>query len=858
MRRSTLVISAMFTLALVSVGAAYASVYIFDYSSQALSIQAPSVALGAGSAGSSTISSVAPDAATATVSSAPYPPYVAITLTNSQTSATSAGFQQEITIDPAVYAPFVSGDLGNIRFCSDAACSTQLYSWLEECGSGAPYGACSTTSTSATFWVKLTSSIAGNGGTLTIYMTFLSTSTDFDGIQAGEAPTLSGTYAQFDNGANVFTQYGGKSWSSFTPYEGTWDTTNGYLEQTSSSSLGFSGGGPAALITSTSYPNGGQYVIETAFSYSSQAIARVGIVAVTGLSGSDPVGYRFIGQQSNDGAGFISFLNDLKVWVVSNTYAGSVNTAYTMQVVDNGGTWSGTLFSGYGISGSTLASLAPTAYTAANNAGGTSGYVGVSAAWYSPPSIYGNPAKFQWFRIRAYPPSGVMPSASFATLGAVGQTIVAYVPVTLANSQSGATNNPLQVLINWNPSMYSTYLRSDLGNVRWCADNACATTLFAWLEGCSASCSSNSTTANTWVRLTSSISGGGGTLTIYMVFLSTATGFDGIYWGEAPRLSATYGLYDNGANVFTFYDDFQGTSLSSKWAPSNSGCPAPTVNNGITLLCSTAGGSSAISFATAQSTRNVIVEAAMNVYGSSGTDIRDRVNHGLAGTSVADFGYFYVGTSFNYYFGGSSSTLVPVSSSATSYNILDQQIMTSSGQLSWNSLNYPAYTSIYSNTATFTPGSTFTVGFSATLDPGGGTTSEMQMEFVRIRAEPPSNIMPSVSLGSVTSSYILAITNQASSSWNVNLAVASSSNTGRLTNLTMWFYSPTSVQIRLGTAVTQLTTGPVVTLPGSGTLYVALYASSSASGSSTITLSLKIQLGSTGPYAQYTIYLTVN
>ena len=492
--------------------------------SSTVTVQTPTVQLQSGTVGSSTVS----NGVYATVTSSALPLYyVPVTLTNNQGSPTPNPFQVLIQPNPSLYSAREASDLGNVRFCLDTGCNAELYSWLEGCGSGAPYGACSTTSTSATFWIKLTSSIAGNGGTLTIYMTFLSTSTDFDGIQAGEAPTLSGTYAQFDDGANVFTQYGGKSWSSFTPYEGTWDTTNGYLEQTSSSSLGFSGGGPAALITSTSYPNNGQYVIETAFSYSSQAIARVGIVAVAGLSGSDPQGYRFIGQQSNDGAGFISFLNDLKAWVVSNTYAGSVNTAYTMQVVDNGGTWSGTLFSGYGIGGSSLTTLASTAYTAANNAGGTSGYVGISATYYtsSGNTLWCNPASFQWFRMRAYPPSGVMPSATF---------------------------------------------------------------------------------------------------------------------------------------------------------------------------------------------------------------------------------------------------------------------------------------------------------------------------------------------GSLTGNYVLAIANGASSSWNANLAVASSSNTGRLTNLTIWFHSPTSDQIRLGTAVTQLTTGPVVTLPGSGTLYIALYASSLASGSSTVTLSLKIQLGSSGPYAQYTIYLTVN
>jgi hypothetical protein len=340
---------------------------------------------------------------------------VTITITNSQTSSTPNPFQQMVTWNPSSFTAYEASNLGNIRFYSDSALTTPIYAWLESCTPSI-----SNTGISATAWVRLTTPIAPNGGSLKIYMAFRPTSTTYDGIYWGEAPQLSGTYGQYDNGALVFNQYGGASWSGFTTYEGAWDTANGYLEQTSSSFIN-QGGGPAALIQSTSYPNNGQYVIETAFSYSSQAVARVGIIAVAGLSGNDPLGYRFIGQQSNNGAGFVSFLNDLKAWVVSGSYGGSVTTAYTMQVVDNGGTWSGALFSGYGVGGSILTSLAPTAYTAANNVGGTSGYVGVCAARYDGSNIVGNPASFQWFRLRACPPNNVMPTVSFGSLN-IGNT----------------------------------------------------------------------------------------------------------------------------------------------------------------------------------------------------------------------------------------------------------------------------------------------------------------------------------------------------------------------------------------------------------------------------------------------------
>ena len=43
--------------------------------------------------------------------------------------------------------------------------------------------------------------------------------------------------------------------------------------------------------------------------------------------------------------------------------------------------------------------------------------------------------------------------------------------------------------------------------------------------------------------------------------------FDGVYWGEAPQLSSTYGQYDNGASVFPYYQRWGSLSgLPSGWS----------------------------------------------------------------------------------------------------------------------------------------------------------------------------------------------------------------------------------------------------------------------------------------------------
>ena len=475
-----------------------------------------------------------------------------VTITNGQATPTSAGFQQEVVFNPSLFSAYEAADLGNILFCADSACTTPLNAWLEGCDTAS----CSPTSSTATAWVQLASAIPANGST-TIYLAFQATNVDFNGTTWGEAPQLSPTYGQYDNGASVFTQYGGggaSAWTTLTPVNGSWSSAGGPLQQTASSG-GALLGGPAALVESTSYAANTSYVLETAFSYTTQTTPRVGLVAVGTPSGGDVYGYRFIGQQSNNGAGFLSFLNDLRAWVINDTYTGSVATAYTMQVFDNAGTWSGNLYAGYGVTGTPLTSLAATAYTTANNAGATTGYVGLSAGWYNATNVVPNPASFQWFRMRSLPPNGVMPAATPMSPPVQCNGVI------LTNSNpTTATPVPYQQSLTFYPTSYATVESADLGNVRFCADDLCQTPLYAWLGGCGGSgagpCSPTSASATAWIKLQSPIPAAG-TQTIYQCFLQTGVGFDGSYWGESIDIAAGQ---DNGANVFTYYNDGRTTT----------------------------------------------------------------------------------------------------------------------------------------------------------------------------------------------------------------------------------------------------------------------------------------------------------
>ena len=158
-------------------------------------------------------------------------------------------------------------------------------------------------------------------------------------------------------------------------------------------------------------------------------------------------------------------------------------------------------------------------------------------------------------------------------------SILQYVPIKITNAQNSPTQSHFQQAIMINSAAYSQYEAADLSNIEFF--DASGNIIPSWLE------SGNyiaSTFTIYWLSITNGIPANSN-LTVYMGFASPTTNL--LYsktTGEAPELSQVYGAYDNGANIFSFYDNFAGTSLSSKWtndAP-NSG-NIVTINNQITV-----------------------------------------------------------------------------------------------------------------------------------------------------------------------------------------------------------------------------------------------------------------------------------
>ena len=125
--------------------------------------------------------------------------YANVVITNSQSSATPSPFQQEVQIPESDYSNYISynGVSANFEFFTGSG--SIIPAWIESNSSG-----------TLTVWLNLANGIPASNS-ITLYLGFAPAATNLlsssgtTGI--GEAPQLSQTYAQYDDGANVFNNY---------------------------------------------------------------------------------------------------------------------------------------------------------------------------------------------------------------------------------------------------------------------------------------------------------------------------------------------------------------------------------------------------------------------------------------------------------------------------------------------------------------------------------------------------------------------------------------------------------------------------------------------------------------------------
>ena len=167
--------------------------------------------------------------------------------------------------------------------------------------------------------------------------------------------------------------------------------------------------------------------------------------------------------------------------------------------------------------------------------------------------------------------------------------LTSYEPVTVTNTQSSATPQPFQQMINFTSSDpgWTSISTGNFGqNVEFFYYNG--TVIPSWLENYTAN------HAIWWLKLPS-ISPSS-SLTIYVGFAPTSTNlFNTVNAGEAPQLSSTYAEYDTGSRVFNYYVNFNGTNLPTNWGYSLGGGTC-TQDNGVVCTASLASTSNNCAF----------------------------------------------------------------------------------------------------------------------------------------------------------------------------------------------------------------------------------------------------------------------
>ncbi|MFP3417731.1 MAG: hypothetical protein RXO71_05580 [Nitrososphaeria archaeon] len=161
---------------------------------------------------------------------------------------------------------------------------------------------------------------------------------------------------------------------------------------------------------------------------------------------------------------------------------------------------------------------------------------------------------------------------------------VYYVNLTLFNDQYQSTPSPFQQkIVITSSETFWQYINTAKGtfgqNVEFLYNN---NILPSWLENYT------NTSATWWVSIPNGIKAKS-SITIQMAIYPKNTNLFGttssgkIIVGEAPQLSPVYGEYDSGFSVFPFYDDFAGSSLSSKWTEFDTVAGTISVNNGLII-----------------------------------------------------------------------------------------------------------------------------------------------------------------------------------------------------------------------------------------------------------------------------------
>ncbi|MGC9157254.1 MAG: hypothetical protein ACP5GD_03670, partial [Candidatus Micrarchaeia archaeon] len=312
-------------------------------------------------------------------------------------TATPAPFQQMIQFSESSYSNYITynGNIANFEFFTQSG--SIIPAWIESNNSG-----------TITVWLNLANGVPASNS-ITVYLGFASQGTNLlsssgtTGI--GEAPQLSSTYAQYDDGASVFNNY----WNfAGTSLPTGWEVI-GRATVTVNNGVSISGGtgatydSPGIEYTSTNFGTS-SFVIDSLSEPNTGGTGCFGGLGTRQTTSTSLSNYQIV-VDSGDlwgacGSGYYSIqylTSSSSSSTESTSFTINQNTFYIITLIQKSSTAEGLL--NYG----SLATASPVSiYNPGNN------YLTYLAN-------YGG-AYVQWLRTRAYPPNGVMPSYSFGSV----------------------------------------------------------------------------------------------------------------------------------------------------------------------------------------------------------------------------------------------------------------------------------------------------------------------------------------------------------------------------------------------------------------------------------------------------------